>query len=352
MSNQKMKILLVQVRNRNMGDAVINANARFLIRKALGLFGRNKCEIVDFDLGFTDDLSALQGVDGIIFAGGNLIRYTLRAYDRQIEAVLAEADRLNIPVFFHAVGVDGYDETDVRCQDLKAALRRDCVKEISCRDDIGVLAKDYLAGSSVAAVPVLNPAVWTADTFKSIANAPGGGTVGLGIARSDMFTAYGIDDVDHDFLLSFWKGVAAELERRGYNWTIFTSGPDEDEEFAVEVLEAIGHGTKLPAPETAEQFVRNIRSFGSLIGCRLHANVVAYSMGIPSVGLVWNDKLTLWGHIIGHPERFIQPEMFDPDYIVNVLERAIQTGCDPITKEEKNSAYLELKKFLQACQNK
>lgn len=346
MSTRKIRILLVMRVSRNLGDAIIAENARFLIQKALGVFGRRKCEILGYDLN-CNDLTPLQFADCIVFDGGGLIRFkTESAVDSQIVAILNEANRLSIPVFFNAVGVEGYEEDNERCQALKAALRLPCVKEISCRDDIGTLQKDYVAGSSVKAVPVFDPAIWTAETYPEISRQPLSGTIGVGIARSDIFTDYGAEGIDHDFLLKFWTDIIDELDRTGYNWAIFTNGLDSDEKFAEEVLAAVGHGTKVPQPAESEDLIRTIRSFGGIIACRMHANTIAYSMGIPGVGLVWNDKLTLWGYKIGHPERFLQPEMFDPEFVVATLERAIQTGCSPVTKEEKNSSLQELKAFL------
>ncbi len=217
MSTRKIRILLVMRVSRNLGDAIIAENARFLIQKALGVFGRRKCEILGYDLN-CNDLTPLQFADCIVFDGGGLIRFkTESAVDSQIVAILNEANRLSIPVFFNAVGVEGYEEDNERCQALKAALRLPCVKEISCRDDIGTLQKDYVAGSSVKAVPVFDPAIWTAETYPDLSNKPLSGTIGVGIARSDLFTDYGAEGIDHDFLLKFWTDIIDELDRTGYN---------------------------------------------------------------------------------------------------------------------------------------
>ena len=60
---------------------------------------------------------------------------------------------------------------------------------------------------------------------------------------------------------------------------------------------------------------------------------VSYS--VPSVGLVWNDKQRMFGRIIGHPERFIEPEDFNAETVIDAVEAAMKTGYD----EEKRRSF-------------
>ena len=46
-----------------------------------------------------------------------------------------------------------------------------------------------------------------------------------------------------------------------------------------------------PAPETPRELVELIASFRSIIGFRLHSHIIAASLDIPSVALVWDQKL-------------------------------------------------------------
>lgn len=39
----------------------------------------------------------------------------------------------------NGVGIEGYSETDIRCQRLKKAINQDCFKVITTRDDIDTL---------------------------------------------------------------------------------------------------------------------------------------------------------------------------------------------------------------------
>ena len=88
-------------------------------------------------------------------------------------------------------------------------------------------------------------------------------------------------------------------------------------------------------PTSVGRLARYINGFDAVITGRLHASIIAYSYAVPSVGLVWNDKQRMFGRIIGHPERFIETENFNPKTVIDAVETAIETGYD----EEKRRAF-------------
>lgn len=45
----------------------------------------------------------------------------------------------------NGVGIEGYSETDIRCQRLKKAINQDCFKVITTRDDIDTLKTTILS---------------------------------------------------------------------------------------------------------------------------------------------------------------------------------------------------------------
>ena len=78
-----------------------------------------------------------------------------------------------------------------------------------------------------------------------------------------------------------------------------------------------------------------ICSFDALITGRLHASILAYSYGVPSVGLVWNDKQKMFGKATGHPERFVTYENFEAGHIIDLIETAATQGYP----EDERSTY-------------
>lgn len=342
-------VLLVQIVNRNLGDAVIADNAAFLIQKALSRRLRKQTRILKYNIQSGDRLP-LTAADAIIFAGGGLIKFRQEHFYENVIHILEEADTLQIPVFLNAVGVEGYDEEDERCQRLKAALQLSCVKGITCRDDIDTLQKDYLPESTIPLSAVPDVAVFSKSVYagqlqkKPKRQQP---LIGLGITREQLFSDYGNKEINKDYLLQFWKDVTQLLEEKGYAWRVFTNGLNKDEVFATKVLDFIGHGERIPAPAEPWQLAQTIQQFDGIIAGRMHTHILSFTLGVPSVGFIWNEKVRFWSNRVGTPERFVSPEELQAEAVVSRLEAALAEGVTPLSEESKNSLISPLHNFLE-----
>jgi polysaccharide pyruvyl transferase WcaK-like protein len=123
----------------------------------------------------------------------------------------------------------------------------------------------------------------------------------------------------------------AILDRRSIKWKLFINGSSGDYKFATDFLKKMNlPETKLlERPTEGKQLVRDIASFKGIIAARLHANIIATALDIPSIGLVWNNKLTAFGRQLGIEERFIPPRKLKfTAHIVDMLEKALTLGYD------------------------
>lgn len=346
MKKTTIKILLVQITNKNFGDSVIGDNARYLLKKSFPLSGKGTYDILDYSIGI-EDIGQVKYVDAVVFAGGGLIKFRQEQLYRQVSDIICEAQRYDVPVFLNSVGVEGFDAQDERCMQIKNAINLPCVKGISVRDDIQTLREHYIENKNIRVTEVYDPAIWSEETYKDVEAQHFDGVVGLGIAREDLFRDYGIEQIDRPFLLEFWKNLVEQLEKRRIKWMIFTNGLDADEGFAEEVLQYIGHGQKLEKPVNQLQLIKHMKSFDGVIACRMHSNIIAYALGIPSLGLVWNEKMIFWGEKIGYPERFITSDRLKPQYVVQVYEEAVKEGTRKPSYWKKRSVCRELRYFVR-----
>ena len=356
------KILLVQTANSNLGDNVIADNHAWLIKKAAGL---RKIHIFNYSIA-SRDIGQIKYADAVIFAGG-ILKITNEKFCLYIPEIIQEAERHGIPVYMSNFGVEQFYADDERSQALKEAVNLPCVKGIAARDDIETLKRDYLEGENVSkAFPVTDIAIWSArsykkylketrpnspyyrkDTFlKDSSSGKSDAPIGLGIVRHRLFEDYGHPEVTKDIQMDFWLGVIDELDRRSLKWVIFTNGDAYDEEFAREVLEKAGRGSKLPAPLDGAALVRMISGFKGVIAGRMHSNIISYALGLPSVGFIWNRKLEFWGQKIGHPERFLKVDEMDPVKAVDILVSALDRPCGP-SKDMLYAIRTPLKEFLK-----
>ena len=341
MFRKKLKILMVQTMNMNLGDSVLADNDCYLMKKAMGL---RSCDLLRYSIS-SRDFSQVKYVDAVVFAGG-IIKCTNENFWQYMPEIINEAQKYNVPVFLSAIGVEKFYPDDMRSVSLKKALNQPCIKGISVRDDIDTLKRDYIENKNIKLYSVHDPAVWCAQTYKKYIKNKKQNTelVGLGITREKLFADYGNPQIDRQFQLDFWKGIILELDKRNVKWKVFTNGDTYDEIFAKEVLSYVGHGEKLSAPLDAQTLVSDISQFSSVIAGRMHSNIVSYALSIPSIGFVWNQKLRFWGEKIGYSERFIECDNLTVENVINAWEKAKAEGC-AINPLYKNGVFDALKDF-------
>lgn len=345
------KILIIGLqKNTNLGDPVIADCTSYLVKKAAQELNI-ECAIEELDM-MEEQYEALPDYDMLVFAGGGIIKYQYQKFYQYINDITRIADENNIPVLMAGVGVEGYDESNENCQNLKKALNRSCVKSITTRDDIDCLEQCYIERDGIETAQVADPAVWTRKVYQ-IEKNPESKVIGLGVVREGIFRSNGID-IGKDELFTLWSGIIHELENRNIQWKIFTNGWSSDMKFAINLMKHLNREAEMeekvvPVPTHPEELVRTISDFKGVIAGRLHANIISYSLGIPSIGIVWNPKLKMWGERIGYPERFFEVEEWDAKQIVDQLMSAMEQGYHEDAREEfKDTIYRALKKQLKA----
>lgn len=311
-SKQTIRVAVAEFVNRNMGDLVIADCVAMLLKRHFRRL-RKDIRFLRYSLS-SGDYAILESVDAIVFAGGGVIKFRQEQFYEHVCNICAFAQEQGIPVFFHAVGVEGYDGEDSRCLALRDMFRLPCIKGITTRDDVELLQESYLAGTPLVAKRVWDTAIFSSRVYKH-AKQKAATEVGIGVIREGVFADYGHPEVTKEQQLAFWSGVAEELGRRGIPWRFFTNGTPSDEQMVTDVLDYMGiqDGEKhrMPQPLSGEQLSTGISGFRGVIAARMHSNIVAYSLGIPSVGVVWNEKLRKWGELTKQSENYLDPSELD-----------------------------------------
>lgn len=339
---------------RNLGDVVIADCVKYLIKKSAEEDGLNNLKITALDIRRQKDkasLAKIRNSDVVVFPGGGFIKYKTEKFPVEMGRFTNLAEHFGIPVMYNAMGVEGFDPENEGCQKLKAMLEARSSRYITSRDYSDFLNETYLKDSHIKSRRMADPAVWTKETYK-ISRQKHSDIVGLGVVRGKLFEDHGVP-VSKEDLLEIWSGIINALETEGIRYKLFTNGLKLDEDFLTELLEYMGKEDQreeiaLPQPETAKQLVKHISGFSSIIACRMHANIIAFSLGITSVAFVWNDKLRFFGDSIGCGERYFDyTQLKNTDLIVNTLKKAQSEGYKKgILKQEKESAYNSIRDFL------
>lgn len=291
----------------------------------------------------------LKDADLVIFVGGGIIKYLYQDFYRYISLMIETCEKFGTDVSFNSVGIEKYSQKDARCQRLKKALNKPCVKMITTRDDFNLLKNHYIENPAIKIEKVADPAVWSYQTYAENRKNKPSEKIGLGVIRPGIFKDNGIR-FSEEKQIELWVKIIEELERKGYSWKLFTNGMYSDYEFAKKILETknIKAEEKLvDMPKNGEELIQIISEFKGVIAARMHANIIAYSLDIPSVGIVWNDKLKMFGENIQQPERFVTHENFNAKYIVESLEKALKDGYHVNKEDYQQTVYASLKKGIE-----
>ncbi|MCL2882209.1 MAG: polysaccharide pyruvyl transferase family protein [Coriobacteriia bacterium] len=282
----------------------------------------------------------LKNVDAIMFAGGGFLKFRTQGLNYYVEQIIKIAQKHRIPVMMNSVGIEGYSETDIRCQKLKRIINSECVKIITTRDDAKTLRGNYIVNPAVETARVGDPALWTPECYGVSKGEP---TVELGInvIRGKVFTDYG-NTCSYEELKEFYQRLIKAATQRNISWRLFSNGMKGDQAFGREILYEMHlpvAGNLLPAPKSSEGLLAMICSFGGIFGARLHACITAYSLDVPVVAFIWNEKIRMFADIIGKPGSFFEEREMD---VEKVLDRFVTETAQHIPYEVKIREQLKM----------
>lgn len=274
-------------------------------------------------LSFYDEVGR-RGYDAAVFAGGQLFMDWLSL---GVCELLKRFEKARVPVFFNACGVGSSFSKQIR-ECLARQLNSENIKLVSTRDDADTMEKRYFCGRKCV-TPTYDPALWTKETYGQEHKECS--VVGLGVMYSDHAGQHRITN--------FWLDVIRNLDLRNIEWKMFCNGSLEDYEYGCHVLKKAGRnpeGSILKCAASPRELTAQIAGFRSIISFRLHSHIIAASLGIPGIAVVWDDKLRFFYSRLGHPERCATIEVSGKQ-IMSMLERAEAEGVNSemIEKQKK-----------------
>ena len=296
----------------------------------------------------------LKDVDAIVFAGGGFLKFRTQGLNYYVEQIMKIAKKNNIPVMMNGVGIEGYSETDIRCQRLKKAINQDCFKVITTRDDIDTLKNNYIVNPNTKIAHVGDPALWVPECYNMKRNENPSNVVGINVIRGRVYQAYGntLSEVE---LLNFYKKLVQGVEERGWDCVLFSNGMAADQKFGTMLLRALGCSDRtkiLPTANNSVDFLEQIRSFKLVFGARLHACITSYALDVPVVGLIWSEKLRIFADVIGKKNSYFEESELNIDNILDAMEREMNSNYDKSIRDDlraRTKNYLEM--FMDMLDN-
>lgn len=342
--DDKIKILLLTNRDSdNTGDQVIEAcdislistvmkNLGFkmydykIISRAAGMISKKYLSTKNPELLKSAEKS-IQDADLIIFGGAPLFNYKYQVFYERTAITLELAEKHNKPVIFSAIGVEGYDENNAKCQRLKKTLNFNCVKQITTRDNFESL-EHFRDNENIKISKVSDPAVFTSEIFEKFKSEKGSKKkIGIFIIRANAFVDNKIDFTKYE-AAQLWVDLAHRLEQEGYDYEFLTSGHFADEAFLDYLIRVFDIKTKKCVfnMDSPEKLVSKISSYDVVVSTRLHPSIVSYSLGVPAIGIEWNFKVPYFYESIGYGNRVLSTDEITADLIMDRVGSCMEEG--------------------------
>lgn len=254
--------------------------------------------------------------DLAVFAGGQMF---LDYFVFPIYQLASYLKSKQVPLIFNAVGY-GQIASPKMQKLLQTALSFDNVSFISARDDLASV--QALAGKKKIKAS-FDPALWAREVYQ--VDKQESSVIGLGVLYAH--------NMNYQEMLNFWTKLIKEIEAANLKWQLFTNGAPNDQAFAQAILKNLNfqkedfHLYLKPRPQRPQDLVQTIAGFKAIISFRLHSHVLAAALGLPSLALVWDQKIRYFFDTINLSERVFELKA-GPQEILQALERALAQEAD------------------------
>lgn len=276
--------------------------------------------------------------DAAVIGGGNLFQDDDLNFPLKIGAVLDILRETGVPVAIHAVGASRHWSLVAR--KLFAGLLGNRVVHVCMRDEQSRQNWRGYFGETFDVGICPDPGLLAAEMLEGRAEPRQGqgSTIGICVTHPMILRRHaGMPFAQVPLRsVSSYGELIGELIGRGHNVLLFTNGAREDQSFLDQIMRdvaganqtASGRLQAAPRPRDPAELLGIVQPLSAVIAHRLHANIVAYSLRIPHVGLGWDSKVRSFFEAVGRERYIVQDDRAARDIATDVTE-AIAEGIDP-----------------------
>ena len=286
-----------------------------------------------------------ESITHVMIGGGHLFSDTGGYFPARLIAICRYLQKQNPNIYFTTYGI-GVSEhmSKFGIYAFNYLIKHTQISHFFVRDEVSKNNLECLF--NVLADVVLDPALITDNPPFSDKNS--GQKVAIGIMSPSVLKAYG-DDLYQRYDKDFYINLFLTFKALNYHCSFFTNGAFSDELFLKEIYQTMGakyqdcFQERFESPTALCDF---IESQTLVLSHRLHANIIAFSKGVPSIGFPWDSKVSSFFLLSKRADFFIDCEKSNINTIVERAQLALQT---PVANDE----FLRKAKqqFMQALQN-
>lgn len=275
----------------------------------------------------------LHDCDAIIIGGGHLFMDIDLYFPYRIMLAVQQTKK-GTPIFVHGVGVSKiWTNRGISC--FKKAFEHGSLISASVRDKQSLENWNQLFPENTARI-CRDPALLAPECYGEIKAEPGRKRklIAIGVADHGSLRKHADKDMPVVFgKLEGYIDLISKLYASGYDVALFTNGDVDDHQYlrTLEQELLVNHPalakniTIEPKPLRPSDIVNRIASADVVIAHRLHANILAYAYGVPSIGLAWDRKLTSFFQAISRTAYLIEAEPQGAE-ILTMVDTLVEAG--------------------------
>ncbi|APG94674.1 polysaccharide pyruvyl transferase family protein [Sinorhizobium americanum] len=286
----------------------------------------------------------IDDADAVVIGGGNLFQDDDLNFPLKVATVLDCVRRSAKPLAIYAVGVGR--QWSPRADELFRKLELVRLVHVSVRDRIAARnwARHFPAGPHAEIVP--DPGLLAVDLMaRHPLREPARTGLAIGLCVTDPLILHRHATQGRSTIPFRNPGEYQELLKllldECHSVHLFSNGAEEDQAFARRLLDAPdlaphvaqGRLSLAPRPTRPEELVDTIAAMQVIMAHRLHACIAAYSLGVPQIGLAWDEKVEGFFSFTGQRDRFAAGDVPVRQMAV-ALTRAAREGIDPRARDE------------------
>lgn len=290
--------------------------------------------------------------DLLMFGGGQVLNDILLNFPLKFNYVCQCFIRENINIVVSGVGVSKNWSKEAKFLFNKNLNSKNILK-LYVRDNDSKSNLIYYQTNKNILV-TLDSAIWAKEAYNVTVKKNQRKIIGLGIANpyelgthieSNQFNSLKFD--------SFWLDIIDGIDIDKYDINLFTNGSSEDYYYLQYFSNLLFDKRPtlkfkvIDRPIIPSQLVNQISEMDLVIAHRLHANIISYSLGIPSIALEWDKKVKSFMQVVQR-EKWCFSSLDEGEKISSLIDLALNEGIDlTLQSELKDICFTSIKDCLQ-----
>ena len=282
----------------------------------------------------------VKGANVVILGGGQILADADLNFPLKVARAVKVVKAARVPLALHSVGVQGGWSAEGRA--LFATVLGADLRQVGLRDEGSRQA--WLAetgGRGPAPLLTRDPGLLAAACYGP---APPTGRVGICVTDPAILRYHADAEVAGAGAagIAFFRDLVQAVTAAGHKVTLFCNGAAEDRaaldavigDPAVAAMVLAGAVSLTPPPETPRDLALAIGGMAAVVAHRLHACIVAWSYGVPVVGLGWDRKVESFFASVGASAFFAGDGATTAAAVAQRLTAALAARPDPALRAQ------------------